>query len=84
MVFIIWRIAENKLNKYPIQEAHLGVDKLSLWATILRMCDAPQSSLMDSTASLKRKTTKRDGVGVRSLAGNISRVDGCAGVPRWD
>jgi hypothetical protein len=47
------------------------------------MCDAPQSSLMDSTVSLKRKTTKREGVGVCFLAGNISGVDGCAGVPGW-
>jgi hypothetical protein len=36
MAFIIWRIIENKQTKYSTQETHLGVDELSLKATILR------------------------------------------------
>jgi hypothetical protein len=34
------------------------------------MGDAPPSSLMDSTASPKMKTTKEEKIGVRSLARN--------------
>jgi hypothetical protein len=33
---IIWRIAKNELTKYFAQEAHLGINKLSLQATILK------------------------------------------------
>jgi hypothetical protein len=47
-------------------------------------CDAPPSSLMDSTMSPKVKTTKGEGVGVRSLAHNILGVEGRAGAPKWD
>ncbi len=36
MAFIIWRIIENRQTKYSIQEAHLGVDELSLRVAILR------------------------------------------------
>ncbi len=46
--------------------------------------DAPPSSLMDSTTSLKVKTSEGERVGARSLARNTSRVEGCAGAPRWD
>ncbi len=45
--------------------------------------DAPLSSLMDSTMKLKMKTTQGEGVGGRSMACNISGVDGCAGAWRW-
>ncbi len=38
--------------------------------------DAPPSFLMDSVTSPKKKTTKGEGVGMRSLARNISRVEG--------
>jgi hypothetical protein len=45
--------------------------------------DAFPSSLMDSTVSLKKKTTE-GGVGVRSLARSTLGVEGRAGVPGWD
>jgi hypothetical protein len=41
-------------------------------------CDAPPSSLMDSTVSPKVKTTEGEGVGVRSLAHNTLGVKGRA------
>jgi hypothetical protein len=45
--------------------------------------DTPPSSLMDSTTSLKVKTTK-GGVRARSLVRNISGLEGCAGASGWD
>ncbi len=47
-------------------------------------CDAPLSSLMDSTASPKVNTMEREGLGARSLARSTSRVEGHAKAPRWD
>jgi len=47
-------------------------------------CDTPPSSLMDSTANPKVKTTKGEGVGARSLAHSTSGVEGRARAPRWD
>ncbi len=47
-------------------------------------CDAPPSSLMDSTVSLKVKTTEGKGVGARSLVHNTSGVEGRVGAPGWD
>jgi hypothetical protein len=44
--------------------------------------DAPPSSLMDSTASPKVKTTKGE-VGVCFVACNTSRVEGRARAPGW-
>ncbi len=38
---------------------------------------------MDSIASLKMKTSEGEGVGVRSLACNTSRVQGCVGASGW-
>ncbi len=46
--------------------------------------DVPPSSLMDSVASPRKKTTKGKGVGARSLARNTSGVEGCVGAPGWD
>jgi hypothetical protein len=46
--------------------------------------DTPPSSLMDSTANPKVKTTEGKGVGARSLVHNILRVKGRAGVLGWD
>jgi hypothetical protein len=43
--------------------------------------DAPPHLKNNSNASLKVKTMKERGVGVHSLIRNISRVEGCAGVP---
>jgi hypothetical protein len=43
--------------------------------------DAPPSSLMDSATNPKKKTTKGQRVGARSLACNTSRVEGCARAP---
>jgi hypothetical protein len=37
MASIIWRISKNELTKYFAQEAHLGIDKLSLRTNILKM-----------------------------------------------
>jgi len=39
---------------------------------------------VDLTASPKKKTTEGEGIGARSLAPNISGVEGRVGVPRWD
>jgi len=46
--------------------------------------DAPPSSLMDSTANLKVKTTKGEGVGAHSLTRSTLGVEGHAGAWRWD
>jgi hypothetical protein len=46
--------------------------------------DAPLSSLMDSTASLKMKTTKRERVGAHSLVRSTLGVEGRTGAPRCD
>jgi len=46
--------------------------------------DAPLNSLMDSVASPKKKTTEGEGVGVRSLACNISGVEGRVRALGWD
>jgi hypothetical protein len=46
--------------------------------------DTTLSSLMDSIVSPKVKTTEGKGVGVHSLTRNTSRVEGHAGVPKWD
>ncbi len=45
---------------------------------------APPSSLMDSTASPKVKTTEGEGVGVHSLIRSTLRVEGCARASGWD
>ncbi len=39
--------------------------------------------LINSTASPKVKTTKGEGIGVRSLTHSISKVKGCAGALGW-
>ncbi len=46
-------------------------------------CDAPPNSLINSTMSLKVKTTKGKRIGVHSLVRSTSRVEGCDGAPRW-
>jgi hypothetical protein len=51
---------------------------------LLAFYDAPPSSLMDSTRSLKVKTTKGGGVGVRSLVHNTLGIKGRVGTPGWD
>ncbi len=45
--------------------------------------DALPSSLMDSTASPKVKTSE-EGVGAHSLACSTLGVEGCVGTSRWD
>jgi hypothetical protein len=45
--------------------------------------DAPLSSLMDSIASPKMRTSEGEGIGVRSLVRNTSRVEGRAGASGW-
>jgi hypothetical protein len=57
---------------------------LTLYVKIDNIIDTPPSSLMDSIASPKVKTTKREGVGACSLAHNTSGVEGHAGAPQWD
>ncbi len=47
------------------------------------MGDAPPSSLMDSTASPKMKTTKEEKIGVRSLARNTQGVEGHSRTLGW-
>jgi hypothetical protein len=44
--------------------------------------DAPPHSLKNSNANLKMKMME-EGVGVRSLTHNTSRVEGRVGVPGW-
>jgi hypothetical protein len=39
---------------------------------------------MDSIMNAKVKTMEGQGVKAGSLARNISRVEGCVGIPRWD
>jgi len=39
---------------------------------------------MDPIASPNMKIAEGKGVGARSLAHNTSRVNGCAGAPRWE
>jgi len=39
---------------------------------------------MDSTANPNVKIVKEERIKVCSLAHNTSRVEGCAGTPRWD
>jgi hypothetical protein len=46
--------------------------------------DTSPSSLMDSTTSLKVKTSEGEGIGVHSLARNTSGVEGHVVVPGWD
>jgi hypothetical protein len=46
--------------------------------------DIAPSSLMDLTANPRVKTTKGEGVGVRSLARSTSRVEGRVGTLGWD
>jgi hypothetical protein len=46
--------------------------------------DTSPSSLMDSTASPKVKTTEGKGIKARSLIHITSRVEGRAGAPGWD
>ncbi len=46
-------------------------------------CDALTSSLMDSIASLKMKTTEGKGVGARSLARSTLGVEGHVGASGW-
>jgi hypothetical protein len=46
--------------------------------------DTPPSSLMDSTTSLKVKTSKGEGIGARSLTHNTSGVEGHVVVSGWD
>ncbi len=45
--------------------------------------DAPPSSLIDSTTSLKVKTTQGEGVGAHSLIRSILGVEGHARAPGW-
>ncbi len=52
-----------------------------IWLS-MHVYDPPSSSLMDSTLNPKMKTTKGEGVGVRSLAQNTSGVEGRAGALR--
>ncbi len=46
-------------------------------------CDAPPSSLIDSTASPTVKIMKGEGVEAHSLAHNTLGVEGHVGVPGW-
>jgi len=48
------------------------------------LCDAPPSSLMDSTLSLKVNTVEGEGIGACSLTCNTLGVEKCAGAPGWD
>jgi hypothetical protein len=47
------------------------------------MSDAPPNSLINSTMSLKVKTTNGKRVGVHSLVRSTSRVEECDGAPGW-
>jgi len=60
-------------------QVHIWQCKKKTWTTTF---DAPPNSLMDSTTSLKEKTTER-GVGAHSLTHNIFGVEGHARAPKW-
>jgi hypothetical protein len=49
---------------------------------LVQLCSRTPHSLNDSNANPKVETTK-EGVGVRSLTCNISKVDGHARAPGW-
>ncbi len=51
---------------------------------LLGPSNTPPSSLMDSAASPKKKTSEGEGIGVCSLAHNTSKVEGRAGTLGWD
>jgi hypothetical protein len=53
------------------------------WHLTFTSINAPPNSLIDSTISPKMKTTKEEGVGVRSLVHSTSRVERCAGALGW-
>ncbi len=55
-------------------------------AIVMRIAyaDAPPSSLMDLAASPKKKIAEGEGIGVRSLACNISGLERCAGTLKWN
>jgi len=64
-----------------------GRSKLFFLKFVLETQLAPPStpsSLMDSIASLKVKTTEGEGVGACSLARNISGVERHVRTPKWD
>ncbi len=48
------------------------------------LIDAPPNSSMESTTSLMVKTSKGEGVWMRSLVCNTLGVEGHAGVSGWD
>jgi hypothetical protein len=50
---------------------------------ITTLCNAPQSSLIDSTANPKVKTMEGERVRAHSLTHNTLGVEGCAGVLKW-
>jgi hypothetical protein len=51
---------------------------------VLCVNDTPSNSLMDSTTSLKVKTSEGEGVGVCSLTNNILWVERHVGASKWD
>ncbi len=57
--------------------------KLPNFINISNDNDAPPNSLIDSTARLNVKTSKRQGVGARCLARSTLGVEGRAGVLGW-
>ncbi len=69
------------VNKLREVNQHPSLLQRIVWNKLRN--DVPPNSLMDSTTSLKMKTTKGEEVGSRSLARNTSGVEGRVGAPGW-
>jgi hypothetical protein len=73
------RLENSHLTNVDDYELHpLGITNAQ------ELCDAPPSSLMDSTASPKVKKMEGEGVGVRSLAHSTMGVEGHVRTLKWD
>jgi hypothetical protein len=57
-------------------------NKITITSDFIKQGDTPPNSLMDSNVNPKVKITKGEGVGLRSLAHNISGVKRCR-LPIW-
>jgi hypothetical protein len=72
-----------KVDIICLKKKKLRNDKATNISRQLWHDDALPSSLMDSTVSPKVKTTKGEGIGVRSLAHNTLRVKGRVRALGW-
>ncbi len=71
-IFTNWKVFKSKPSP------------LTFFLLVWCFCDAPPSSLMNSTTIPKVKTTEGERVGAHSVARNTSGVEGRVGVLGWD